>query len=279
MRDTDTTAPRTIPPSDNGAAPDPIPPGGGNAAGWTDGLDDAGRALAAAKGWKGPADAVRSYAHAERLIGRDPASLVPLPGADADDGAWAAFHARAGRPESPDGYGFGRKEADRRLAGQAHALGLTPRQAVLFREQAREGQKAAEAEWAATLNRRHAASVAELRREWGAEFERNDALALRALDYAGGPDLARTVVEAGLSGDPDFVRALARLGGLLAEDGMVGGGGGGFSRNPASAQAEIRALQDDPSFMTAYQDADHAGHADAVGRMRHLFATAHDGDA
>ncbi|MGP1395397.1 MAG: hypothetical protein ACTS3R_07785 [Inquilinaceae bacterium] len=271
MRDTDTDTEAAGPPTTPQTKPS-------SAADWTGGLDEAGRALVAAKGWKGPADAVRSYAHAERLIGRDPASLVPLPGADADDEAWAAFHTRAGRPENPDGYGFGRGEADRRLADRAHALGLTPRQASLFRAQARETQKAAEAEWTATLNQRHAGAVAELRREWGAEFERNDALALRALDYAGGPDLARTVVETGLSGDPDFVRALARLGGLLAEDGMVGGGGGGFSRNPASAQAEIRALQGDPSFMTAYQDAEHAGHADAVNRMRHLFATAHEGE-
>jgi hypothetical protein len=67
-------------------------------AAWTGPLDDAGRALVAAKGWRGPGDVVQSYANLEKLMGADRAGRTVVPPKDGDAAeAFDAFYDRIGQ--------------------------------------------------------------------------------------------------------------------------------------------------------------------------------------
>jgi hypothetical protein len=170
---------------------------------WQSALPDDLRPLAQAKGWKSPAEAVKSYAHLERLIG---AERIALPAKDGqgrrDWSKWEGW-AALGRPEAPERYAFkgqaGRElsESDRdfhrHMAPHLHRAGLAQWQVDLLAEglegfgaQHRErGQRRVQEELAA--------AEAELRRDWDRDYERHLDLANRAVRRFGGPELARAL--------------------------------------------------------------------------------------
>ncbi|NNG04028.1 MAG: hypothetical protein HKM95_07995 [Inquilinus sp.] len=249
------------------------------AAGWTGGLDADQAALVAAKGWQSPADVVASYRHAERHIGRDPAALLTVPGEDAGADEWERIYDRLGRPEDPDGYGFDEREGadpedDAALAGLAHELGLNREQAATLRDRHYEGAARGSADRLSALKDGVAEAGRALREQWGAGFGERDRLAGEAARFIGldAADLARSGLLAGDTG-LRLMQGLASLGEMLAEDRVVGGGGG-FPSAAAEALGELDRLKLDQGFMDAYFSRDHAGHRAAVDRMRRLAEAA-----
>lgn len=69
------------------------------AADWTAGLPDELKAVAAKKNWTSPADAVKAYGEAERMLG----DRIPLP-KDGDQAAADALYKKLGWPGAPEGY-------------------------------------------------------------------------------------------------------------------------------------------------------------------------------
>lgn len=57
----------------------------------------------------------------------------------------------------------------------------------------------------------------------GDKFEENCALAKRALDTFGSPELAKMMEESGLGNHPDVLRAFVRIGRAISEDRLVAG--------------------------------------------------------
>jgi hypothetical protein len=252
---------------------------------WRTSLPEDVRPLAQAKGWKSPGDALKSYAHLERMIGADKVALPPKDAqGNRDWSKWDGW-ATIGRPEAPEKYAFRApdghtaSETDRafqaHMAPLLHKAGLAQWQVDLlaqgldsFGTQHRDrlsshGQQA------------YAASVHELKRDWGASFDRNLDLANRAVRQFGGPDLVRALSAAGLGHHPAVVRAFARVGATLAED--SGLPGGSASGGTGSARSEIQRLKADPQFQAAFLNRLHPGHEQAMGKMLKLQAQASSG--
>ena len=152
---------------------------------WSAGFAPDIQALVAAKGWRGPEDALKSYTHLERLMGGE---KIAVPGADAPAEAWEAVYARLGRPAKADDYQFAKPEGlagySDELAGgfraAAHAAGLSSRQAAALHDFYVKvaGDRAA-------LNAEQADSASEelavaLRRKWGPNYDAKVDLARRA---------------------------------------------------------------------------------------------------
>jgi len=261
---------------------------------WRSSLPDDVRPLAQAKGWTSPAEAVKSYAHLERLIG---AERIALPAKDGqgrrDWSAWEGW-AALGRPETPERYAFkgaagpdgkprapgdADREFHRHMAPLLHRAGLAQWQVDLLAEgldgfgaQHRErGQRRAQEEFAA--------AEAELRREWDRSYDRHLDLANRAVRRFGGPELAKALGQSGLGRNAAVVRAFARIGATLAEDGgmpqdaRMGADGGG------SARSEIQRLKADSEFQQAFLNRLHPGHEAAMARMLRLQAQVTGGEA
>jgi hypothetical protein len=250
---------------------------------WTDALGEGVRDYAAGKGWRDADALVESYRHLERKIGE---RGLPLPAAEVDDAAWERFHAAAGRPERPEDYDFAMpddlpedfaysEEMAGQMRGWAHAAGLNPRQAQKLHD-AYVGHLA-DWHWGyrADLDRRRDVAEAELRADWGGAYRRNRELAGRAMDAFGGAPLRDALKAMGLKDDPRLVRAFAKAGELIAEDGMVGEGTN-RATGRLGARAEIERLSGDGDFLARLTDRDRPGHADAVRRWSDLHARAFD---
>ena len=233
----------------------------------------------------GPGDAVKAAFEMRQKLSN--AVVVPGEGASADD--IAAFRRRLGVPDSPDGYAFhapdgaGPNDADRafqaEIARLFHAAGVTAAQA----EQMTAGwnrlaEASREARQAADIGALEAAE-SELRRQWGAEFERNRALAARAVArfHRGDPnELLDLALEGGrvLGSLPSFVRFAASVGHALAEDEVHLGGAGGAGASAKERLDEIHSWQfaDDPAQRERYRS------QEVQAELKELYRSLH-GDA
>ncbi|MDJ0933992.1 MAG: hypothetical protein QNI93_01245 [Kiloniellales bacterium] len=207
-------------------------------ASWPDNLPE--ELSKAAEKFAGPTEALRSYVELERRLGR----AVVLPGEGADAAEWRQFHRRLGVPERPEDYPvrFPERldpgEADDALAERQgrflaamQAAGATP--GVVQAALDWFGREVEGLEGAATSGRDRAEAAAEgaLRRDWGPDYERNLALARRAVRRFGpeeGQGLAELTLADGsrLGSQPGFLRLLAAVGGALLEDQPLIGPGG-----------------------------------------------------
>lgn len=233
----------------------------------------------------GPGDAVKAAFDLRQKL----SNAVVVPGEEASSEDIAAFRRRLGVPDSPDGYAFRAPEgaapndADRafqaEIARLFHAAGVTPTQA----EQLNEGwnclaEASREARQAADNGAREAAE-SQLRRQWGAEFERNRALAARAVArfHRGDPnELLDLALEGGtvLGSLPSFVRFAASVGRALAEDEVHLGGAGGAGASAKERLDEIHSWQfaDDPAQRERYRS------QEVQAELKELYRSLH-GDA
>ena len=214
-----------------------------------------------------------------------------IPAADAPAEAWAAFHARLGRPETPDGYVLDLPETlaegvapdDGLLARfreTAHGLGLLPRQAQGLCDWWLGENGAALAAAARRGDEATRDAETALREAWGARYDERLEQARRGALELGGRALLRHLEESGLGDDAPLLKALARAGEMLGEARADGAAPrDGFAGDAAAAKREIGRLRADAGFMAAYRDRAHAEHAAAMARMKDLFEHAYPGPA
>jgi hypothetical protein len=218
--------------------------------------------------------AMKSLVDAQKYAG----GAVRIPKGDAKPEEWQAFHRKLGVPETPQGYsvtkpeladgvGWDQGSYDQFLV-EAHKAGLTPSQvqavlnvhAQVVGRQVEQGYQAA---------RDHAQSVEEeLRREYGGAYDRNIALAHRAVKHLGGDETLAYLEETGLGNHPGLIKAFVQAGQMLAEDRHISGDVDGLM-GPQQAKDKWESIQADPKH--AYWDATNPGHEAAVREVERLF--------
>jgi len=251
--------------------------------------DAADAAYVQNKGWQGVGDLYKSYRAAEKMIGRDPNSLLVMPRAD-DPTGFRETMTKLGMPAEAAKYDFGKFPEgftpDEKVIGWAkeafHAAGLTNKQAqdviaanVRFTA---ERNAAQEQEY----NIRVTADKQNLQREWGGGFERmmNSAkVAARSLGLTG-EDVDALEQARGYAGTMKF---LAELGKKLSEDTFHTGdrdnGGQRFSdtMTPQEATVEWEKMKMDPNTQKALFDTSHPGHKETKAKQAKLFAIMYPG--
>lgn len=254
--------------------------GGGAAAPWHGIAEADGAAYVANKGWQAPADVVRSYREAEKLIGRDPSTLLVMPRSD-DPVALRSVQAKLGMPETPDKYEFAKPpeglSVDEGYVGWArntfHKAGLTNGQVKELSAAHNEYVAGILAQQEKDYQTSVAADKKTLLNEWKGGHDRmlNVAqAAAKALDFT--PEMIDAIERSvGYAGSMKF---FAQLGQRLSEDGFVSGGdskplAGMMTPEEAKAQWESKKL--DTNFMAALQDRNHPGHKEAQRKQTELF--------
>ncbi|MBX9697868.1 MAG: hypothetical protein K2X74_00470 [Acetobacteraceae bacterium] len=248
------------------------------AADWSASLPEDLRPIVTAKGWKDPADALRSYGELETLIGRK--GLIPPKEGDPDT-VTAAWRAGLGVPEKPEGYEF--KQPDGLPAeawqesgltafrGWAHELGLTPAQAQGVAE--RFAKQQAEAMQRAALGIGPDGKPMEetLRAEWGVQYDAKVEQAKRAAKQFGAEAGVLDALEAKVGGAA-MMQFFARIGEAIGEDNAAGMGAGGGAAG-GGEKAELRRYFDATTAEhRAYSNPIDPKHREAVERVRALFA-------
>jgi hypothetical protein len=227
--------------------------------------------------------ALKSYANLEKALGNS--NKVAIPGENATPEEIALFRQKTGVPEKPDGYKISKPDglpdelwgAERVTAFQtkAHELGLSTKQAEELAKWQAEQLGGDYTKNTAALTASRDAAVADLKKEWGPNYDANVALAEKGAAAAGlTPEILKTTPE--LSNNPHFIRAMQAVALKLGEDKGAAGdirqaGNAGMAINtPAAAAAEIARIRADKNHPYNDPKASAKDHQAAVEYMNKL---------
>lgn len=238
-----------------------------------------------------PALATKAY-HQAKLIGRDPATMLVLPGADAKPEEWAPIYDRLGRPVSPDKYVLAdpdklpegltiNPEHKTGFAAKAHELGLSQKQAETLYGFLSEGRSATFTALAQHEAAALTASETALKGELGGAYDRaaeDGNLAVDHLDKKLGLNggLTQAFNHMPAASRPALFKAFAAIGATLREDGVLPGrsgdsGGFGAGLTPAAAMQQRAALYADTNgFMKEFRSPNREIRQAAIARMQVL---------
>lgn len=263
--------------------------GAGNATPWHGITDATEAAYVANKGWKSPADVIKSYRNAESALGRAPETVIPLPRAD-DPAGLRAVMQKLGLPESPDKYDFGKPAQGQPAFDEGyltwakttfHELGLPASMAKALVEKNNEfvaqAMKAQAESYLASVT----ADKATLAKEWGGGAERMFAAAKMAASSLGLNEAVISAIEKEV-GYAETYRLLASVGQKLGEDkfvapGSKGGSGFSDSMTPDEAKAGIEAMKLDPVAVAAMKDKQHPSNKSMTEKWTKLHSIAYPG--
>lgn len=212
----------------------------------------------------------------------DNSQRIKVPGADASDEDKAKFRKALGIPDKPDGYkieapeGVELTDADNELLKVvmpiAHEEGVPEKAFNGFVGKFLKLSRDMQAQAIEGIKKFGEDAEAQLKKEWGRDFDPNLSLANRVADHIG-PDFKKLlnetpIVGGGMLGDhPVIVKALASLGRQMDESSVTLGA---TPEQKSSIQEQINALNKEvPVGSPAYTSKDHQQ------KLQDLFAKLH----
>lgn len=228
----------------------------------------------------------KGYINAQSMVGKD--KLI-MPGEKATPEEWGAFYQRLGRPEKPEGYEFkddtipeqiyGRQEILQEMRTAMHAAGIPKKAAeAIFGKYGEVMNKHFKALTDKVLETRNA-SIAQLQKEWGADYEKNMAVskaAVKKFDTTG--EFAKYLDETKLGDDPRMIKYLNEVAKNFGPDKIIGGGDGGTGGDAQQeAMAKLEAQKKDPEFVKSLMEKNHPKHKENSAERSRLFAIAYPG--
>lgn len=253
-------------------APEPKAP-----ASWRDGLDPELKDHPSLANFKDPKDLAKSWVNAQKLIGKD--KLV-LPGKNATPQDWEQVFDKLGRPKSPEGYNIPTDYAPPELTspeglrdyqGIAHKLGLMPAQAEGLYKWWADQQIGVMNQMEEQNTNLQKETESTLRKEWGYAYESKLKDANRVIRQFNSEEDAQ-YIQGKFGNDPVMIKFLTRMGGKIAEDGIIGKGESNFL-SPEEALLEISKIRANP----AYLDGNNPEQKLLAARVRQLSKMAYPG--
>lgn len=249
MAATTDTLINNVAPANNGAPP----------ADWRASLPEELRSEESIKNFKDVADLTKGFVETKKMVG----NAIRIPKADAKPEEFDAFYARLGRPETPDKYEFTRpqvpenvkydEEMETAFKGMAHKAGLSPRQAQALLEGYNEMQVKRLSGYTGQMEQ----GIAALKKEWGANYEKQIGLASRVVKEVGGEEMINLLNETGLGNHPTLVKFFAKLGAESADPGFIIGEDHHDAASQDAIKLKINEIMNDPKH--PYNDS-HAGY-------------------
>ncbi len=247
------------------------------------------RTVAERNSFKTADDLAKAYVNLEAKLGADKVTLPKKsPEGARDFSTWEGWDA-LGRPKEATGYEIkapeGREFSDQDKAfhdamrPHLHKAGITQAQLDALAPGWSEVMAGFAAERESAVSKQVDETEAALKKEWGAQFQTRMNDANLAAEKLGGQDLVAALDELGMGRSAPVLKAMAKVGAMLREDGKLGMVTGGGEMGAAEAKAKIAANQGDRSFLERYQDRSHPGHQAAVEEMQRLFNIAASGKA
>ena len=217
-------------------------------------------------------DFVKSYLHAQKLVGAD---KIPVPNKHATEEDWNEVFKRLGAPSDPNDYKYDLKdqemdsEAVQQFNKTAHRLGLLPKQAeglIKFYNEMNVNNAASQEEAAAQAQLN---VETELKKEYGPQYnKRLDQAKRLAVNSLGQDFLENTYLKDGsrLGDNLNVIKAFSDLADKLSEDPIIQGDGTSYM-TAKDIEKEITELTQEGS---AYWDKNHINHQKAVDEVLKL---------
>ena len=217
-------------------------------------------------------DFVKSYLHAQKLVGAD---KIPVPNKHATEEDWNEVFKRLGAPNDPNDYKYDFKDQEmdqgqvQEFNKTAHRLGLLPKQAeglIKFYNEMNANNTASQEEAAAQAQMN---VEAELKKEFGPQFnKRLDQAKRLAVNSLGQDFLENTYLKDGsrLGDNLNVIKAFSDLADKLSEDPIIQGDGTSYM-TAKDIEKEITELTQEGS---AYWDKNHINHQKAVDEVLKL---------
>jgi len=211
-------------------------------------------------------DFVKSYLHAQKLIGTD---KISIPNKHATEEDWNEIHKKLGAPEKPEDYKYNIKDQDLDQAQvsefnkTAHKLGLLPKQAeglIKFYNEFNNNIAESQEDQAAQSQ---LVTETELKKEFGPQFaKRLDQAKRLAVNSLGSEFLENTFLKDGsrLGDNLSVIKAFSNLADKLSEDEIVKGEGSSYL-TANEIEKEINELTQEGS---AYWSKTHPNHSKSV---------------
>jgi len=217
-------------------------------------------------------DFVKSYLHAQKLVGDD---KIPVPNKHSTDEDWNEVFKRLGAPDTPDGYKYNFKDQEidensiKEFNQTAHRLGLLPRQAealIKFYNEMNVNQAQSLEEQAAQAQMN---TEMQLKKEFGPQFnKRLDQAKKLAINSFGEEFLNNTILKDGsrLGDNFQVIKAFSDLADKLSEDPIIQGDGSQYM-TAKDIEKEINELTQEGS---PYWIKGHPNHNKAVEEVYKL---------
>jgi hypothetical protein len=227
---------------------------------------------------------VKSYVHAQKLIGTEKKIAMPLDTWKPEQ--WNSFFDQVGRPGTVDGYGLPdekiltevglNKEALNPLLKAFHTAGLNSKQATAVMNQFIEDRKSSMASIKSARESAMAQGLQELRGIFKDKFDEKLDVAKSVFRKFGNDDLAKKFVETGLANNPAIVQMFVAIGESLMDDTTQGSRSGNLElTDETRAKQEIAALKMDNEFLKKLTDERAVGHKESVAKWAELHALAY----
>lgn len=260
-------------PNPNLAPNEGTPPAKDTPTDWRTALPEDVRDLPEIKKYKNVGELAKGHVNQSKLVGNS----IRVPAEDAKPEEWDAFYAKLGRPESADKYEIQAPDDIKHLINEERIKAFRE---FAFKEGFSQKQVASLLKWQAGniqadlagMSHSYAETVKALKEEWGGAYDRNVGLAMRLVREQGGKDLMEYLDKTGLGNHPALVKFAAKVGNLLAEDGVISGDFEGMA-GPQQAKEQIAEIMGDKNH--AYWNAADPGHKQALDRVKALHELAY----
>jgi hypothetical protein len=219
-------------------------------------------------------DFVKSYLHSQKLVGAD---KIAVPNKYATDEDWKQVYKKLGTPEKAEDYKYNLPEDHRieedvlkNFNNEAVKLGLLPHQAQGIMKYYNDVINKGMDNQTAQMKLAQEESEKELRKEYGATFDRQIQSAKNLAHATLGKEFINdTILQDGsrLGDNPQVIKAFVSLANKLSEDTMVKGDQVPYLTVP-EINKQIASLQQEGS---AYWNKNHPGHAEAVEEVAALI--------
>ena len=219
-------------------------------------------------------DFVKSYLHSQKLVGAD---KIAIPNKYSTDEDWKKVYKQLGTPETGEGYKYKlpedhqiEDETLKNFSNEAAKLGLLPKQANGVMNYYNEIIKQGLSDQAAQQKTAQDEAVVELRKEFGASYQKEIQSAKNLVHATLGKEfIDNALLQDGsrLGDNPTVIKAFVNLANKLSEDTIIKGDGVPYLTVPEINKLIASLLQ--PG--SAYWDKRNPAHTEAVEEVAALI--------
>lgn len=256
---------------------------------WRSGLSQEWQGHSSIQDIKTQDDLVKSFVHAQSLVGADKSTIIMKPKEGATPEQIREYHSALGVPEKADDYHYdvSKLEGDQEalngvvtdMKSTFHELGIPKETGEALMAKFFENQDGAKQAHLEHLQQDAAKSEENLKKDWADAYDQNIAIAKEALkqfDVSG--ELKNLLIANGLQSNEHFVKLFNEIGKRTLDSSVIMGvSGGSMKMAPAEAKAKLESMQADPEFVAKLMSNDRTV-ADAANKERtELFNIAYPG--